>query len=69
MPSMVRPLLGLLVASSLSAQTPAPTSPLPPPPVRFTGYIQARETYRDEVGFNGSINRPGSVRTARSPRT
>jgi hypothetical protein len=25
--------------------------------VRFTGYIQARETYRDGVGLTGSINR------------
>jgi hypothetical protein len=25
--------------------------------VRFSGYLQARETYRDEVGFTGSINR------------
>jgi hypothetical protein len=54
---MVRPLMGLLVASSLSAQTPAPTTPPPPPPVRFTGYVQVRETYREGVGFNASINR------------
>jgi hypothetical protein len=27
------------------------------PAVRWSGYIQARETYRDEVGFTGSINR------------
>lgn len=26
-------------------------------PVRLSGYIQARETYRDGVGLNGSINR------------
>ena len=57
MPPQVRALLGLLVASTLSAQTPAPTTPPPPPPVRFTGYVQVRETYRDEVGFNASINR------------
>jgi Phosphate-selective porin len=25
--------------------------------VRFTGYLQARETYRDEIGLTGSINR------------
>ena len=35
--------------------------PTPPPPsapsVRFTGYVQARETYRDGVGLTGSINR------------
>ena len=57
MPSRVRPLLGLLVASSVSAQTPTPTTPTPLPPVRFTGYVQVRETYRDEVGFAASINR------------
>ena len=27
------------------------------PAVRFTGYVQARETYRDGVGLTGSINR------------
>ncbi len=27
------------------------------PAVRLSGYIQARETYRDEVGLTGSINR------------
>jgi hypothetical protein len=32
-------------------------SPSPTPSVRFTGYIQARETYRDGVGLTGSINR------------
>ena len=57
MPSLVRPLVGLLVASSLAAQTPAPTTPPPPPPVRFTGYVQVRETYREGVGLNASINR------------
>ena len=25
--------------------------------MRFTGYVQVRETCRDEVGFNASINR------------
>ncbi len=57
MTPLVRPLLGLLVATSLAAQTPAPATPSPPPPVRFTGYVQVRETYRDEVGLNASINR------------
>jgi hypothetical protein len=28
-----------------------------PPAVRWSGYIQARETYQDEVGLTGSINR------------
>ena len=54
---MRRFLLGLLLAqvaagaALLSAQT---TSP---PAVRLSGYIQARETYRDGVGLTGSINR------------
>ena len=29
----------------------------PPPSVRFTGYVQARETYREGVGLTGSLNR------------
>jgi hypothetical protein len=28
-----------------------------PPAVRWSGYIQARETYREDVGLTGSINR------------
>lgn len=37
-------------AQAAAAQSPAPS-------VRFTGYLQARETYRDGVGLTGSINR------------
>ncbi len=49
---MVAWVLALLVAPSLSAQsTPAP------PSVRWSGYIQARETYQDGVGLTTSINR------------
>ncbi len=54
----------LMVASrSAQAQTPAPpaspaASPAPSASsVRLTGYLQARETYRDGVGLTGSINR------------
>jgi phosphate-selective porin len=39
---------------------PAPPAAAPAtsgPGVRFTGYVQARETYRDGVGLTGSINR------------
>jgi hypothetical protein len=45
----------LCAATTLSAQTraPSPTTTA----VKLTGYIQARETYRDEVGLTGSINR------------
>jgi hypothetical protein len=50
-----------LVAHRADAQA-APVAPpaaasSPAPSVRFTGYIQARETYRDGVGLTGSINR------------
>jgi hypothetical protein len=55
-----------LTTSPLAAQGTQST----PPAVRWSGYIQARETYQDEVGLTGSINRarlsaagsvPGSV--------
>jgi phosphate-selective porin O/P len=46
-----------LVWQPVEAQTAPPASPAPPPAVRFTGYIQARETYRDGPGLIGSINR------------
>ena len=42
-----------LTASVLAAQSSQST----PPAVRWSGYIQARETYQDEVGLTGSINR------------
>jgi hypothetical protein len=42
-----------LTASILAAQS----SQSPPPAVRWSGYIQARETYQDGVGLTGSINR------------
>lgn len=44
-----------------AAPAPAPTPPPAPaaaaPSVRISGYLQARETYRDGVGLIGSINR------------
>jgi len=39
------------------ASAPAPTASGSPSSVRFTGYIQARQTYRDGVGLTGSLNR------------
>src|SRR6478672_2384815 len=48
------------VATRAAAQGAAPAPAAAPPSapsVRFTGYLQARETYRDEVGLTGSINR------------
>jgi hypothetical protein len=47
----------LLFGVPVLAQTPAPAAAPSPPSVRWTGYIQARETYRDGVGLTGSINR------------
>ena len=43
-----------------ACRAPAPaeaTAAAPAPAMRFTGYIQGRETYRDNVGLTGSINR------------
>jgi hypothetical protein len=45
-------ILALLVTPTLSAQTSQA-----PPAVRWSGYIQAREAYQDEVGLTSSINR------------
>jgi hypothetical protein len=42
-----------LTTSALAAQGGQST----PPAVRWSGYLQARETYQDEVGLTGSINR------------
>lgn len=59
--SVVVCLLG--VASWRPGQAQSPPAPAPAtsapsaPAVRFTGYVQARETYRDGVGLTGSINR------------
>src|SRR5690348_11826389 len=39
------------------AQAPAAAPAASPPNVRISGYLQARETYRDGVGLTGSINR------------
>lgn len=52
-----------LTAVTLVAQSTPPA----PPAVRWSGYIQAREIYQDQVGLTGSINRArlsaaGSVR-------
>jgi Phosphate-selective porin O and P len=50
---MLRILATLVVAHFLVA----PAVLLAQGPVRWSGYIQARETYRDEQGFSASINR------------
>jgi phosphate-selective porin len=63
---LLRLLAPWFVALLLVPSLPAQASPAPPP-VRWSGYIQARETYQDEVGLTSSINRArltagGSVR-------
>ena len=52
--------LVLLTASRAAAQAAPAQAPAATPSssgVRLSGYIQARETYRDGVGLTGSINR------------
>jgi hypothetical protein len=44
----------LLLLPIVSAQTPSPNSP---PQVKLSGYIQARETYQQDIGLTGTINR------------
>jgi phosphate-selective porin len=46
--------LALLLLPTASAQTPSPGSP---PSVELSGYIQARETYQENIGITGTINR------------
>jgi phosphate-selective porin len=47
-------LLVLLLLPNAVAQTPASA---PTPSVKLSGYLQARETYQDEIGLTGTINR------------
>jgi hypothetical protein len=47
-------LLVFLLLPNAVAQTPASTSP---PLVKLSGYLQARETYQENVGLTGTINR------------
>jgi Phosphate-selective porin O and P len=44
----------LVLARALQGQTPAASSP---PAVKLSGYIQGRETYQENVGIVGTINR------------
>lgn len=44
---------GFLVPISAHAQSSAPAAP----PVRFSGYLQARETWQENAGLTASINR------------
>ncbi len=43
----------LLLSATVHAQAPSST----PPSVRLSGYIQGRETYQENVGLTGTINR------------
>jgi hypothetical protein len=61
---VVLSVLAILCATSiLWAQTPTPEPPPPPKPapaapaVKLSGYIQARETWQQDIGLTGSINR------------
>lgn len=54
---MRRFLLGFAIAQSAAGAALSSAQAPGPPAVRLSGYIQARETYRDGVGLNGSINR------------
>jgi phosphate-selective porin len=44
----------LLLVSPLGAQAPSSS---PPASVKFSGYIQGRETYQQDIGMTGTINR------------
>jgi hypothetical protein len=44
----------VLLIPALAAQTPASSSP---PSVKLSGYIQGRETYQENIGLTGTINR------------
>ncbi len=50
-------LFGFLAWRPLQAQSPAAPPGASAPSVRFTGYAQARETYREGLGLSASINR------------
>jgi hypothetical protein len=55
---LARIALGLALGASLAAQVFAQSTDADPaPPVKLSGYIQARETYQDNVGLVGTINR------------
>jgi hypothetical protein len=47
-------LLASLLVSPLGAQAPSSS---PPASVKFSGYIQGRETYQQDIGMTGTINR------------
>ena len=55
--SVIRALMLVLAlaAARVEAQTPAPSGAASP--VRFSGYLQVRETYQKDIGLSGSINR------------
>jgi phosphate-selective porin len=46
----------LLLIAPLAAQTSSSTASTPPP-VKLSGYIQGRETYQENIGIVGTINR------------
>ena len=46
-----------LLCSPLAAQAPSANSAPSPPAVKLSGYIQGRETYQENIGIVGTINR------------
>jgi phosphate-selective porin len=50
-------LLAALVAVPAAAQTPAPAPEPSTPTIRLSGYLQARETWQEQIGLASSINR------------
>lgn len=51
------PLLLLLAPVQLASAQVQSSSSTPPPAVKLSGYIQGRETYQENVGIVGTINR------------
>ncbi|HUR95329.1 MAG TPA: hypothetical protein VMY76_12140 [Gemmatimonadales bacterium] len=49
-------LVGSLLAASGRAAV-AQTAVSSPPAVKLSGYLQARETYQEGIGLNGTVNR------------
>ena len=54
---MVAGLVLSSVASPLAAQAPTGSAAAGPPPIKLSGYIQAREVYQNKIGLTSSINR------------
>lgn len=49
--------LALILTNSVLAQSSSPSAAMSGSPVKVSGYLQARETYQEDVGLTGTINR------------